>query len=661
MINMLYSEKVKRIKELIKELNTYRNAYYNDKVSLVEDKKYDDLFEELKDLENNTGLYLSNSPTQSVGYEVQSKLNKVNHDHPMLSLDKTKDFNDIIKFKDDKAIVCMLKMDGLTVTLHYNENGELDKAETRGNGLVGEDVLKNVKVLSNVPLKIDNAGIPYIIDGEAIIDKDTFNEINSKLPEDEQYSHPRNLASGTIRQLDTKITADRNMKFIAWRVIDGDYSNLMSERLDHARDLGFDVVPYICILESCSLNEYFFKQNSEYMKKWAEKKNYPIDGLVYTYQDISYGLSLGSTGHHPKHSFAFKFEDDTYETVLRDIEWSTSRSGMVNPVAVFDPVDLDGAITTRATLHNVSIMKNLELGIGDTITIYRANQVIPKVADNLTRSNTYEYPTVCPCCGRPLELKNDGIAEVLYCYNEECPAKVLSKFTHFVSKQGMDIDGLSESTLEKLIDRGFIKKYADIYHLDEYAKQIQSMDGFGKKSYDKLIASIEKSREVTLEKFLVALGIPLIGRSAAKIISDAFGGDYESLIEYGPNYRFDELEGFGSSMDDSIQMWLRHVPKIEDCIQNELKFVKEEKKKVIKNDFISGKVFCVTGAFKTMKRSEIEKIITDRGGKLSGSVSSKTSYLLTNEADSGSSKAKKAQELGTPIMSEEEFLSKIGE
>ena len=660
MINMLYSEKVKRIKGLIKELNTYRNAYYNDKVSLVEDKKYDDLFEELKNLEDDTGLYLSNSPTQSVGYEVQSKLNKVNHDHPMLSLDKTKDFKDIIKFADDKDIICMLKMDGLTVTLHYNENGELDKAETRGNGLVGEDVLKNVKVMSNVPLKIDNAGVPYIIDGEAIIDKDTFNEINSKLSEDEQYSHPRNLASGTIRQLDTKITADRNMQFIAWRVIDGDYSNLMSERLDHARDLGFDVVPYTCITEE-NLKEWVLKENSDYMKKWAEKKNYPIDGLVYTYQDISYGLNLGSTGHHPKHSFAFKFEDDTYETVLRDVEWSTSRSGMVNPVAVFDPVDLDGAITTRATLHNVSIMKNLELGIGDIITIYRANQVIPKVADNLTRSNTYEYPTRCPCCGRPLELKNDGIAEVLYCYNEECPAKVLSKFTHFVSKHGMDIDGLSESTLEKLIDRGFIKKYADIYNLDKYAKQIQSMDGFGKKSYDKLIASIEKSRNVKLENFLVALGIPLIGKSASKAISNAFNGDYESLIEYGPDFDFTQLEDFGDSMNVSMHKWLTSCPDIEEGIQNELKFIKEEKKKVIENDFISNKVFCVTGAFKTMKRSEIEKIITDRGGKLSGSVSSKTSYLLTNEADSGSSKAKKAKELGTPIMSEEEFLSKIGE
>lgn len=660
MINMLYSEKVKRIKGLVKELNTYRNAYYNDKVSLVEDKKYDDLFEELKNLEDDTGLYLSNSPTQSVGYEVQSKLNKVNHDHPMLSLDKTKDFKDIIKFADDKDIICMLKMDGLTVTLHYNENGELDKAETRGNGLVGEDVLKNVKVMSNIPLKIDNAGVPYIIDGEAIIDKDTFNEINSKLSEDEQYSHPRNLASGTIRQLDTKITADRNMQFIAWRVIDGDYSNLMSERLDHARDLGFDVVPYTCITGK-NLQEWVLKENSDYMKKWSEKKNYPIDGLVYTYQDISYGLSLGSTGHHPKHSFAFKFEDDTYETVLRDIEWSTSRSGMVNPVAVFDSVDIEGTKVSRATLHNVSIMKNLELGIGDTITIYRANQVIPKVADNLTRSNTYVYPTVCPCCGEPLELKNDGIAEVLYCYNEECPAKVLSKFTHFVSKQGMDIDGLSESTLEKLIDRGFIKKYADIYNLDKYAKQIQSMDGFGKKSYDKLIASIEKSRNVKLENFLVALGIPLIGKSASKAISNAFNGDYESLIEYGPDFDFTQLEDFGDSMNVSMHKWLTSCPDIEVSIQNELKFIKEEKKEVIENDFIMNKVFCVTGAFKTMKRSEIEKIITDRGGKLSGSVSKKTDYLLTNEADSGSSKAKKAQELGTPIMSEEEFLSKIGE
>ena len=653
----------KEIDYLVEILNKYRDAYYNHNQSLVEDSKYDELFDKLVKLEKETGYILLNSPTQTVGFEVQSKLNKVKHDHPMLSLGKIKQVEDIIKFASGKSMVAMLKMDGLTCSIHYDENGNYVSAETRGNGEIGEDVTLNAKYIKNLPKKINNDGVPYIIDGEVIIDKETFNNINADLPENEQYSHVRNLASGTIRQLNTEITAQRNPKFIAWRVIAGDESNYFTERLDWALDLGFEVVPNFFIEADITADK--LENDIERLKDIAESKNYPIDGLVFTYEDIEYGESKGMTGHHPNHSIAFKFGDDAYETVLRDIEWSTSRTGQVNPVAVFDMVDLDGAETTRATLHNVSVMKNLELGIGDTITIYRANQVIPKVDDNLTRSNTYVYPDVCPSCGEKLELRKDGIAEVLFCVNDDCPAKILSKFVHFVSKYGMNIDGLSESTLEKLIDRGYITKYADLYHLEDCAKQIQGMDGFGKKSYEKLIKSIEKSREVKLENLLVALGIPLIGRTASKTISKYFKGDWNKFIEaVTSGMDFTELEDFGDSMNQSLydfadQLNHHYSEQLYYKLFDELEFIEEEELTIVENDFINGKTFCVTGKFETMKRSDIEKIITDRGGKLSGSVSKKTDYLLTNESDSGSSKAKKAKELGTPIMSESEFIAKV--
>jgi DNA ligase (NAD+) len=426
--------------------------------------------------------------------------------------------------------------------------------------------------------------------------------------------------------------------------------------LEYAKDLGFDVVPFVAHPENCP--EEDFVKGSEYLQKWAKKKSYPIDGLVYSYNDIAYGKSLGMTGHHPLHSIAFKFYDDCYETVLRDIEWSTSRTGQVNPVAVFDEVDLDGALTTRATLHNVSIMKELQLGIGDTITVFRANQVIPKINENLTKSNTYEFPKVCPCCGEDLELRKDGIAEVLYCTNDKCSAKLLSQFSHFVSKPAMNIDGLSESTLEKFIANGFIKNYSDIYKLNRYEEEIVKMEGFGKKSYEKLMASINNSRNVKLENLIVALGIPLIGKTASKAISKHFKGDFDAFIKaMQSNMDFTELEDFGDAMNLSLYTSSKIFENNLDLFA-ELNIIKEETT-VLEDDFINGKTFCVTGSFNTMKRSDIEKIITDRGGKLSGSVSKKTSYLLTNDADSGSSKAVKAKELNIPIMSEQEFISKI--
>ena len=643
------------IKELVEKLNKYRDAYYNHNTQLVTDEIYDSLFDTLQQLEKEHGIIFSNSPTQTVGYEVQSKLNKVKHDHAMLSLDKTKEVGEIVKFANSKSVVAMLKMDGLTCSLSYDKYGNLVKAETRGDGEIGEDILKNAFAITNIPLRINNGGIPITIDGEVIITLNDFNQINEGLSEDEKYSHPRNLASGSIRQLDTKITAERKLKFIAWRIIDG-FKGTLSGSLKYAMDLGFDIVPYVTHKETDGVEEY--NKNIEYLQKWAKRKSYPIDGLVYSYNDIEYGKSLGMTGHHPLHSIAFKFYDDCYKTILRDIEWSTSRTGQVNPVAVFDEVDLDGALTTRATLHNVSIMKELQLGIGDTITVFRANQVIPKVNSNLTKSNTYVFPTICPCCGEPLELRKDGIAEVLYCTNDKCSAKMLSQFVHFVSKPAMNIDGLSESTLEKFIDKGFIKSYADIYKLNHYENEIISMDGFGKRSYEKLISSINNSRNVKLENLIVALGIPLIGKTASKAISKHFKGDLNAFLKaMQDNMDFTVLEDFGDAMNLSLYTSSKIFENNLDLFE-ELSIIKEEVV-IVEDDFINGKTFCVTGSFNSMKRSDIEKIITDRGGKLSGSVSKKTSYLLTNDADSGSSKAVKAKELNIPIMSEEEFINKI--
>lgn len=657
---------IEEMRLLIEQLNRYRNEYYNNNNSLVSDSVYDSLFDKLKALEEETGVIYPNSPTVTVGYTVQSKLKKVQHSHPMLSLDKTKDLNKIIKFLNGKLGVAMLKMDGLTCSLHYNSAGELVSAETRGNGEIGEDVTANVKTICNVPLFIDNDGVELTVDGEVIVTKDVFNAINEELDEDNKYSHPRNLASGSVRQLDSSIAATRNMKFVAWKMIEGmtDENEVKSFtcRLDRLKELGFEIVPYSIIWKNPEIIN--LEPLVEALQVKAEEKNYPIDGLVFGFDNIAYGDSLGRTSHHLLSQIAFKFEDEGVHTILRDVEWNVGKSGMVAPTAIFDEVDLDGALTTRATLHNLSIMKELEIGIGDEITIIRANQVIPKVEDNITRSGTYEYPTTCPCCGSILTLKTDTGRETLYCENNNCSAKVLSKFSHFVSKNAMNIDGLSEATLERFIKNGYIKSYRDIYHLSDYADEIQALEGFGKKSYDKLVKSIENSRNVKLENYLVALGIPLIGRSASKTISKFFGGNYDKFVEAAEcGMDFSDLEDFGLTMNESIQTWgethWRNPEKqLEYMLAQEMNFVIEEDV-IIANDFISGKTFCVTGAFNTMKRSEIEKIIAARGGKLSSSVSKKTDYLLTNDAGSGSSKATKAKELNVAIMNEAEFIEKI--
>ena len=577
----------------------------------------------------------------------------------MLSLAKSTDLNEIEKFINGKFVVFMLKCDGLTCSIHYKD-GKLISAETRGDGTVGEDITNNIKMVSNVPLTIPVKG-SVTVDGEIIVKWDVFKKMNEGILEGEDFSHPRNYASGSIRQLDTKITKDRQLSFIAWKLIEAPlFSKHFKENLNLITAMGFEVVPWRTYKDTSieKLPEIF----SLMYYGVAKEHNIPVDGLVLAYDDIEYGESLGATAHHLNSQFAWKREMENVETTLRDVEWNIGKSGMVAPTAVFDPIDLGGAITTRATLHNVSIIKGLKLGIGDRITVARMNEVIPKVTSNITQSDNLKIPIVCPCCGDKLEHRvSDSGAETLWCVNPNCPEKMLSKFVQFVSKPAMNIDGLSEATLKRFIDAGYITRFADIYHLSNFKREIVKMEGFGAKSYEKLIDSIEKSRNVKLENYLVALSIPNIGKSAAKTISKYFNGDYSKLVEsLRTNFDFTQLDDFGEIMNQSLYNWWQKESNLEDNLITELHFIVEEKKEVAQNDFINGKTFCVTGAFQTMKRSELEKIITDRGGKLSGSVSKKTDYLLTNEADSGSSKAKKAAELGTPIMSEKEFLEKVG-
>ena len=660
------------IRKEIEQLNYWRDQYYNHNNSVVEDLTYDELFDDLKNLESKTGLIYADSPTQTVGYKVQSKLKKVTHSHPMLSLAKSTNLNEIEKFIGNKEVVFMLKCDGLTCSIHY-EKGNLVSAETRGDGTVGEDITENIKMVPNVPLTITDKG-SVTVDGEIIVKWDVFNKMNEDSDEDD-FSHPRNYASGSIRQLDTKITKKRHLSFIAWKLIESDsFSNSFSTNLNYMEELGFEVVPYVGkddYKKAVNKQEFLKTLFDALYYKLAERVSIPIDGLVVAYDDIAYGDSLGSTAHHLNSQFAWKREMENVETTLRDVEWNVGKSGIVAPTAVFDPIDLSGAVTSRATLHNLSIIKGLKLGIGDRITVARMNEVIPKVTGNLTQSNNLEFPNYCPCCkDKLLHRVSESGAETLWCVNPNCPEKMLSKFVQFVSKPAMNIDGLSEATLKRFIDAGYITRFADIYHLSKFKREIVKMDGFGAKSYEKLIDSIEKSRNVKLENYLVALSIPNIGKSAAKTISKYFNGDYSKLVEaLRNNFDFTQLDDFGEIMNQSlynwwnsqvVYSWWRQGSDLEDNLVAELHFMVEDKKEVVQNDFINGKTFCVTGKFENYTRNELEKIITDRGGKLSGSVSKKTDYLLTNEADSGSSKAKKAAELGTPIMSEKEFLEKVG-
>lgn len=664
-------DKVKRIKELTQKLNQYRDSYYNDSVSEISDHEYDELFDELKQLEEETNIVMANSPTHTVGYEVKSKLEKVKHSHLMLSLDKTKSVDDLKKFAGDKNCILMCKMDGLTVLLTY-ENGELIQAETRGNGEEGEIITHNAKVFENIPLHIDYTG-HLEVEGEAIITYSDFEKINSKLPENEKYKNPRNLVSGSVRQLDSNIAAQRHIKFIAWKVpniednIKSDNSILF--RLNYIGDLGFDIVPFYSYTNCSSDKENIYNMIISLQDR-AKKLGYPIDGLVVAYDDISYGESLGTTGHHPKHSLAYKFYDDIYPTRLLDVEFTMGKTGVLTPTAVFEPVEIDGTIVERASLHNLSVMRELGIEfIGQEINVYKANQIIPQIhsttpimpfkdPEDKEEIESIVIPDKCPICGADTKIPKDNDTEILVCTNPNCKGKLLGKLSHFVSKNAINIDGLSEQTLQRFIDLGWLNSFRDIYYLSEHKEEMYKLDGFGKKSVDKLLESIEKSRKTTLDRFIYGLCIPLIGRTASKDIANNFNYDYEQFRKYGIVTHYKGIDGFGDSMNDSIHDYLRKNHMMVEMLADEFTFIVKEKSENKVN--LSNKTFVITGSLNYYKnRDELVNIIEQLGGKVSGSVSTKTNYLINNNTESNSSKNKKAHDLEIPIISEGEFIQMI--
>ena len=659
-----------KMRGLIAQLNEASDAYYNTGDTIMTDKEFDMLLDELKVLEEKSGVILSNSPTQNVGYEVRSELNEVRHNHPMLSLDKTKSVADIVKFFEQHDGIAMLKMDGLTCSLGYNE--DLISAETRGNGEIGEDVLHNAKVVTNIPLRV--ACDDLIVDGEMIIDYSTFERINEPLPKDAKYKNPRNLASGSIRQLNSEIAKERGLRFIAWKVVSGMDDNDFCVRLFKLNELGFEVVPYLRVKKGSSEDEIQDIINS--LVRAAEGKGFPIDGIVFSYSDIAYGESLGMTSKFPRHSIAFKFKDDVYETTLREIEWGIGKTGSLCPVAIFDPVDIEGSTVTRASVHNVSILTELDLCQGDTITVYKANMIIPQIAENLSaieRSKQagigqMEYvgiPATCPICGGATEIRKDNDTLVLLCTNEYCRGKLLGKLSHAVSKNALNIEGMSESTLEFLIEMGWVNELRDLFRLERYNVAWTCHPGFGKKSVMKLFDQLEEKRNTTLERFLYAQSIPLIGRTASKQISRFCNESIEEfckIMSDGDAKMFLMIDGFGDAMCDSLINWMDNhwIEFLE--LKQEFKFITETRQN--KNDGVkdlSGKTFVITGKLVHFEnRDELKEKLESMGAKVSGSVSKNTFALVCNE-DAGSSKSKKAKELGVQVWTEEELIKYISE
>lgn len=652
-------EKINRIKELVGLLNKASDAYYNTGDTIMDDKEFDTLLDELKSLENDTGIIMSVSPTQNIGYEVKSALEKIKHSHPMLSLDKTKSVEDLKKFTHNKDFILSLKMDGLTVLLTYDK-GKLIQAETRGNGDVGEIITHNARVFENIPLSIDYKE-RLEVEGEAIITYDDFEKINSLIiNSDDKYKNPRNLVSGSVRQLDSSIAAQRHIKFIAWKVPTNIGINSFRDRLMFVENLGFDIVP------TCTTNDTdHFDFLIENLKNIADERMYPIDGLVMTYNDVQYGESLGNTGKFPRHSIAYKFYDEVYETELLDIEWTVGRTGTITPTAIFKPVEIDGTTVERASVHNVSILTQLDLHAGDIIEVCKSNQIIPQITRNISAKNRIDtdyiiIPSKCPVCGGDAVIKETDNSKILVCINPDCAAKKLASFTHFVSRDCMDIKNLSEATLERFISLGFLHEYADIYCLKEHRGQMVLLDGFGAKSVDKLLNSIEESRHVKLENFINALGIPNIGLAAAKTISKFCEGDVLKFLNlWGEGFNWETLDDFGEVMAKSINQYLTHNYHQTVFLIQELEFELPKKIKVKDNSF-AGKSLCVTGKLSHFTRSSINEKIASLGAKAVGSVSSKTDYLITNEASS-SSKYKKAVELNINIITEDKFLEMIGE
>ena len=647
-------DKKQRMLQLVEILNQARRAYEQEDREIMSNYEYDKLYDELLGLEQELGMTLASSPTIHVGYEVLSELPKERHEKPMLSLDKTKEVSRLKEFLGSQKAMLSWKMDGLTIVLTYR-GGELEKAVTRGNGEVGEVITNNAKVFKNVPLHIPYKG-ELILRGEAIIGYHDFEKINAKIEDvDAKYKNPRNLCSGSVRQLNNEITAKRNVKFYAFTLVkadDVDFQNSRIKQMDWLKGQGFEVVEHHLVDASTIENEV------SWFAEHIAENDFPSDGLVLVYDDITYGQSLGTTAKFPRDSFAFKWADEIRETTLREIEWSASRTGLINPVAIFDPVELEGTTVSRASVHNVSIMEELQLGIGDTIQVYKANMIIPQIAENLTRSGNCVPPKVCPVCGGETKISMDNDTKTLYCTNPTCQAKQVKSFTLFVSRDAMNIEGLSEATLEKLIDRGFIKDFSDIFHVERYKEEIQKMEGFGEKSYDNLMKSIEQARTTTLPKLVYSLGIANIGLANAKVICRAFDQNPEKVM----NATEEELGAISGVGDVIAKAYVDYFAdeKHRELFEKLLSEVTIPKEEQTTEQTFTGVNFVITGSVHHFaNRAEVKEEIEKRGGKVTGSVTSKTNYLINNDVESTSSKNKKARELGVPIISEDEFVEML--
>lgn len=640
-------DKVQRIKELTSILQKASYAYYGLDRPLMTDKEYDDLYDELSTLEKETNCVLAGSPTIKVQGYLLDGFTKVKHTKPMLSANKTKDTKEIEKFVKNKEFYGSYKLDGLTVVVRYKD-GKFVQGITRGTGTVGEDITEQCKFIKNLPMSISYKK-DLELRGECVISWDEFKRINETL--DSPYSHPRNLAAGTLRNLDLNILKNRNLSFVVFECVTDIGENSKSKSLSYLNNIGFEIVPFT--KSDCTVEQANDALQPEFY-------SYPTDGIIFELDNRNLSESLGATSHHECCRMALKWEDELYKTTLKDIEWNTSKTGLINPVAVFEPVDLDGAITTRATLHNVSYIENLQLGVGDTIQVYRANMVIPKIHSNLKMSNTWKLPDKCPCCGGKVEIHNENGSKTLHCMNPDCKAKLLGKLVHFVSKNAINIDGMSEATLQLLIERGWVKSFKDLYNLKEnqiYLWKYHTV-GFGEKSVDKLLENIEKSRNTTLDRFIYGLCIPLIGRTASKEIAKFFKYDYEKFRIDGIVTHYSQIDGFGDNMNQSLHDYLRENHMKIFTLADE--FIFETKSESSNNADLSNKTFVITGSLNHYKnRDELINIIEQLGGKVSGSVSSKTNYLINNDVASTSGKNKKAKDLGIPIISENQFVQMI--
>ncbi len=645
---------LERMKYLAHLLNEASRAYYAQDREIMSNFEYDRLYDELDALEKKTGVTLAGSPTAHVGYEAVDELPKEAHEAPMLSLDKTKSREDLRDWLQGKEGILSWKLDGLTVVLTYRE-GRLEKAVTRGNGEVGEVVTNNARTFKGLPLQIAFQG-ELVLRGEAVISYPDFEKVNAQMKEGEaKYKNPRNLCSGSVRQLNNQVTAERNVHLIAFTLVRAqgvDFANSRERQYAFLEEQGFEVV------ERRRVTPDTIEEAIRDFEKRIETYEIPSDGLVLTYEDIAYGESLGRTAKFPRHSIAFKWQDELRETTLREIEWSPSRTGLINPVAIFEPVELEGTTVSRASVHNISILRGLKLGIGDRITVYKANMIIPQIAENLTGSDTVQIPKVCPVCGGAAQIRQEGDAQFLYCTNESCDAKKVKAFALFVSRDAMNIDGLSEMTLEKFLGRGFLHSFADLYHLDRYRQEITAMEGFGEKSYQNLQAGIEKSRNTTLPRVIYALGIANIGVANAKMLCRHFGYDIRALMGAGQE-ELSAIEGVGEVIARAFTDYMGNEKNIR-TIEELLGELTIEVPQVNQDEMnLTGKSFCITGSLNHYaSRSDLKELIEQKGGRVTGSVTSKTECLINNDAASTSSKNKKAKELQVPILTEEEFMEK---